>query len=81
MRSPPHPQLPERTLPPDSLSAQVQRLSTIRDADVIYVVKDGCVTEAGTHDELMADPTGLYRSLALAQGIMEEVDENATAPA
>jgi ATP-binding cassette subfamily B protein len=30
------------------------RLSTIRDADVIVVVKDGKITEAGDHDTLIA---------------------------
>ncbi len=30
------------------------RLSTIRDADVIVVVKDGVIAEAGAHDELLS---------------------------
>ena len=38
------------------------RLSTIRDADVIVVIKNGVVAEAGNHDELLAKG-GEYYSL------------------
>ena len=31
-----------------------QRLSTIKDADMIIVVADGRVAESGSHDELLA---------------------------
>lgn len=57
------------------------RLSTIRDADVIYVMRAGRVVEVGTHDELMALPDGLYRSLALAQGIVDEAADNSSSAA
>ena len=43
------------------------RLSTIRNADKIAVLKDGVVAEQGTHDELLANPEGLYFNLVLAQ--------------
>ncbi len=47
------------------------RLSTVRQADRIYVLKDGCIIEAGTHAELIAQPAGVYRSLSELQ--FEEV--------
>ena len=43
------------------------RLSTIRDADKIVVLREGQVAEEGTHDELLANPEGLYFNLVLAQ--------------
>lgn len=38
------------------------RLSTIRDADIIIVMKDGAVMEAGNHDELL-EKRGVYYGL------------------
>ena len=38
------------------------RLSTIRNSDVIYVIKDGQVSEKGNHHELM-NLKGLYYKL------------------
>ena len=42
------------------------RLSTVRSADVIFVLKDGRVIEHGTHDSLMEEK-GFYYSLHSAQ--------------
>ena len=42
------------------------RLSTIRNADEIAVVIDGCITERGTHNQLMASG-GTYKSLYALQ--------------
>ena len=42
------------------------RLSTVRNADRILVVRDGNVVESGTHEELMAQG-GFYRELYQAQ--------------
>jgi ABC-type multidrug transport system fused ATPase/permease subunit len=39
------------------------RLSTVRQADKIIVLKDGLVAEEGTHDELMQIENGTYRHL------------------
>jgi ATP-binding cassette subfamily B protein len=42
------------------------RLSTVRDADTIYVLTEGRVVESGTHQELTSN-TGLYRQYAERQ--------------
>lgn len=39
------------------------RLSTIRGADVIAVVKNGAIVEKGKHDKLMTIKDGVYASL------------------
>ena len=43
------------------------RLSTVRAADRIFVLKDGAVVEEGTHEELLVRPEGAYRTLSLLQ--------------
>jgi ATP-binding cassette subfamily B protein len=43
------------------------RLSTVRRADRIYVLKDGRTVESGTHDELVAQEGGIYRTFSRLQ--------------
>ena len=38
------------------------RLSTVRDADKLYVIKDGLIDSCGTHEELLAQ-NGLYKKM------------------
>ncbi|KAI0378569.1 P-loop containing nucleoside triphosphate hydrolase protein [Hypomontagnella monticulosa] len=52
--------------------AVAHRLSTIRDADVIYVFAEGGIAESGTHEELQAK-RGLYYQMCLAQSLNRTV--------
>lgn len=49
------------------------RLSTVRHADEILVLKQGKIAERGTHDELMRQKSGLYRRLFELQSATGEV--------
>ena len=49
------------------------RLSTVRGADVILVVRDGVIVESGTHDELIA-ARGYYYNLYTRQYEKEATD-------
>lgn len=51
------------------------RLSTIRNADIIVLLRDGMTEEMGRHEELMAIPGGQYRDLYdkfMGKGILDE---------
>ena len=48
------------------------RLSTIKDADIILVMKDGDIVEQGNHEELLAKGGGFYADLYNSQ--FEEVE-------
>ncbi len=43
------------------------RLSTIREADIILVMKDGNIIEQGSHDELISKENGFYANLYQSQ--------------
>jgi len=43
------------------------RLSTVRSADVIYVVDEGRIIEQGSHEELIANDAGAYSALIRRQ--------------
>ena len=47
--------------------AIAHRLSTLRRADRLFVIESGRMVEAGTHDELLALPSGVYRRLYTLQ--------------
>ena len=43
------------------------RLATIRNVDTIYVLKEGEVSEQGSHDELVLIENGIYANLVKLQ--------------
>jgi ATP-binding cassette subfamily C protein len=54
-----------------SLLVISHRLSTIKDADAIYVLAEGEIAETGTHEELLGKQ-GLYYNLVQEQAALEE---------
>lgn len=47
--------------------AIAHRLSTLKNADRLVVVENGCVVETGTHEELFKKENGIYASMAKKQ--------------
>ena len=52
------------------------RLSTIQNADVIYVLEEGGLAESGSHSQLM-EQGGRYHQLVTLQQIAQEEGEDA----
>eukprot|EP01083_Nonionella_stella_P085409 236851_1 len=57
----------ERAMQNRTVIVIAHRLSTVQNADRIAVLEDGCVTEVGTHSELMGNVNGSYRQLMSIQ--------------
>ncbi len=54
--------------------AIAHRLSTLRGADIIYVIDDGKIVEYGSHEELMAKQ-GMYYKLVMIQTRLTKLEE------
>ncbi len=50
------------------------RLSSIKDADQIYVLEDGCISQGGKHEELV-EQKGLYQDLFRLQALQRELED------
>ena len=56
----------ERILKGRTVVMVAHRLSTVRNADKIFVLKQGELIETGSHEELLSKP-GVYKALYEAQ--------------
>jgi ABC-type multidrug transport system fused ATPase/permease subunit len=59
-----------------SVMIVAHRLSTIRNADIIFVIQDGQVIEQGSHFELIQRENGAYSSLIRRQMDVQKKLEN-----
>ncbi len=51
-----------------------QRITSVKNADCIYILENGRITESGTHEELLAKKGYYYHVYNIQQGIPEEVN-------
>ena len=58
-----------------------QRLSTVRAADRIYVLEDGCVVQSGSYDELIAQARPLQAPGRAAAGVRRPLCRSVVMPA
>ncbi len=66
----------ERLVEGRTTFAIAHRLSTLRNADRLFVVSDGKVAETGTHEELLEKEDGIYAKLVEMQLQMNHATEN-----
>lgn len=67
-----------RSLPYDCTKIIVaQRISSVKDADQILILKDGRIAERGTHEELLALRGYYYETYALQNGLDTAADKEA----
>ena len=52
-----------------------QRISSVKDADLILILRDGKIAERGTHAELLAQRGYYYETYCLQNGIDPEEKE------
>lgn len=50
------------------------RLSTIQNADFVAVLGQGKILECGKHEDLLANPNGLFRKLMQKQAFLQNSD-------
>lgn len=63
----------DRLIAGRTVFAIAHRLSTLRKASRLLVMKDGLIVESGTHEELLRQPEGLYRRLHEMQRELHEM--------